>query len=598
MIAFRNRQLGSAAKEKMNFFNARSNILHRQFVARGFAGLMAIGALVVAVPNAEAWSREFCEAHWSSGHYAYKVNSASFPPRLQPLNTMTADQYLWWIQYGISQWKERTNGALVYPDYLGDTAVLANMNSADGTNLIAATTGCYQFDPYCAYYAVTQYPSISGCDPTTTIFESDVTFFDRNGSGFIQFRSLTNQEYHQNVPEQGFQGAMTHEAGHVFGLAHQPGAVMATPDPGQNLSRFPTGDDINGMRSAYPPSGNPGWFWRKLTPSGWSSQSASLPGWTYANPTAAIGAFGGTNASRVVVGCVGSDDLVYFTRASLPLGSGTTWTQSAASATIKSNRPPGIAARKNGSALWVAAWPNVWSYTSSPCPGATVEVSTNGFDSGALVNLPTVCTVQQIALTHDAQSDRFVMAYSRRNVTSIFGLNPQNDSLVMRTSSDGVTWSNEQPICSDGSGCAGGSRLLYGLDGVGIACGQFGRCLLTYHDDSGYDPMIKVRGFNVVAGTTSVDPASGGFPDRIQRTLPAAAAVDGFGLDSFLFAELWSTNPADWSHSRGALWVASSGTLPTTSWSWTNVNQKSKHAPALATGNQLYSDTYIFYTGL
>lgn len=126
--------------------------------------------LMLFTTPAQAWDwLDSDHATWPGGVYEYRVNKNSFPASLQG-NNMSADQYLWWINYGFSQWKERT-GSLVYGHYLGTTT--ATPNTTDGINAISAKTGCSAYSPGCTILARAHLVS----DFYDDFIEGDVTFF-------------------------------------------------------------------------------------------------------------------------------------------------------------------------------------------------------------------------------------------------------------------------------------------------------------------------------------------------------------------------------------------------------------------------------------
>lgn len=380
-------------------------------------------------------------------------------------------------------------------------------------------------------------------------------------------------------------GISVHEFGHILGLADSANNVMSGPTLGQNLARYPVGDDIKGARTLYYNSGQPQIYWRKLSSAGWSAQStAPLPGWTHMHVTSAIGASGSSNVSKVVVGIWGTDQKMYWSRADLPLSSSTSWSTVTVGSSYLSWRPPAVAARKTGTPLWVSAWSNQWDKTSDACPGVKIFVSTDAFSSGTIYSQSGICTVQTMALTHDPQSNKFVLAYVKRA-----GVNAENDKIYMTTSSDGVTWSAEVDVAN-----YTGSKL-YGFDAPGLACAPSGNCMLSYPYDGSNDPVLITRKFTVGSGGLSIESTWTYHPDKVQRTLPAAATSSG-GSDRFIFAELWSTDPADWAESIGAVWTSTSSVVPYSSFDWQGTGITTKHAPAIAAGSSLYDDTYIFYT--
>jgi hypothetical protein len=558
--------------------------------------------------------------HVSGGHWTYKVNSASFPPRLLG-NSMNANQYLWWINFGISQWSERT-GANIHGDYAGESTKLAQLNTSDGESTIVATTGCDPLDsPACTTLAYTYLYDVDGdggdqsswgtTPDYTDIAEADIVFFSGPSSpNNWQWSVQTNQVFSVSA-QADVLGLAVHESGHAYGYAHTTNDVMTPTFSGQNAWRYPTGDDITGANAVYGNTAHPTITWAKRTTSGWTQVTTNaLPGWTHQGPTAAIGAYNGTNASAVVVGIAGTDRLPYIAGAVLPLTASTVWTEFALSSTATTWRAPAIAARKSGTALWLAAWPNDWPFMcnlsgsscsggGTACPGATVAVSSDAFTTSQLYNIAGICTVNEIALTHDAQRDVFVMAYTKRSTTdqgTLYVANPINDSIVLRTSADGQTWSAETTVDVTSSG-----RHRYDIAGPGLACASSGACLLTWHADDSPDPTIVTAGFTVGSSglPSSLVPTTTTCTDRTQRTL-AAAATRYNNADYFLVNELYSTNPLDWAQSFGQSWTfeAASAPLPqgfcSTYYHVTGL--ASGHAPTIAGGIDLYTDTYIFWT--
>jgi hypothetical protein len=164
---------------------------------------------------------------------------------------------------------------------------------------------------------------------------------------------------------------------------------------------------------------------------------------------------------------------------------------------------PAVAGKSSGSPLWVAAWPlrKDLNYT---CPGIRVVTSTNEFTSLSSQLTLTDCTAQQVALEWNPQRQKFILMYVYQsplyqNFIQTPG-DPLNGAIIVRTSSDGVTWSS-------------GQLLGKSLSTPGLGCSNIGvnTCMMTqtnHGDFAGLQHPVGVNwGFNLnasaqVVGTT------------------------------------------------------------------------------------------------
>ncbi len=501
---------------------------------------------------------------WSGSAIHYSINLDSFAA-LTLDAAMTANQWVWWINYSASNWRDRTGTTLSFAYDGGTGAGWLD----DGISTVMATSGCSPSAGGCTILAETD-----DVIPwyTSDIVEFDVRFYQPPGV-------IWSVQGAGGNAQTDFPAAAVHEFGHVLNLAHSAGAAVMNQSQNATIARFPLDDDYNGALALYPTASQPTLYWRKLGSSGWGAETTSSgAGWTRMNPTAAIGA-GAAGASWVVTGNWGANKQVYFNRATLPLSSSSTWTTRTAGSTRLSLRPPAIAARKTGSPYWVAAWPVKWNLGTDPCPGASLLVSTDGFLTGTMVDNPSVCTVHEIGLTFDAASGRFVMLWVARDA----GNPAANNDVVMASSSvDGFVWT---PPASLG---------FRAFDTASIACGALGTCMVAYPKWDQNDAIIVTQG--AVVGTTGTVTLQGSttYPDRVQRLVTVGASSLA-GLSKFIFAEHWSTAQNDWSAGVGHLWTSESSNVPYSSYTWRDVGVSSPHASALATGTSFYDDTYIFY---
>lgn len=548
--------------------NTFSQVVRARSAGHGRAGHALVGACVAACLFCTGEARGYTVwkpgNEWEGNSIPYLINVSSF----SALSTgLTNEQIIWWLNWGISNWKEYT-GEQMWFDYGG------------------STNRGWQDDEYSVIMAA------SGCSPEggcTVLAETDLVvdwYYDTFDEFDIRFYAGPTQapfDWEVTPPSAGanmdFAGVATHEIGHALNLGHTANAWVMSPNILSTVDRYPTGDDYTGATEVQPPTLQ-GWIhWKKYSSTGWGTEStAAVPGWTRNSPKAAIGLIGTTPSA--CVGLRGANLRPYFYCAGLPLTNSSSWTGYSAPTNYYTYRPPAVAANKSA-AQWVAAWANRWNLRSTSCPGATVETSTDGFASVTMTNLSGVCTVQDIALTHNPYSGRYVMMWVNRSTSSA----SQNDRVYASTSSNGTTWSTPADLGFTSAAA------------VGIACAQSGECLLTAPSDSSIDSNIVTRRFRVDGPNYQVvvDSAVGTHSDRMQREISAAATRNGTA-DRFLFAEHWSSSQVEWALGKGHFWTSESSVVPYSSFIWAYANSDSFHAPALAAGTSIYTDTYLFYT--
>lgn len=535
-----------------------------EMVGRWFICWILFAPLLLFAQSGLAYSVWHPTKAWNVGSIHYRINLDSFAGLVTD-TPVSADQWIWWINYAASNWRDRT-GATLPLVYDGGTG--AGWLD-DGTSAVMATGSCSSSALGCDILAETDlvWPWYSN-----DLVEMDMRFYQSPGTTW-SVRTLGSSS------STDFPAAAVHEFGHVHNLNHTPGGGVMNISQAATTARIPLDDEYNGALALYPNSEYPTVYWRKLGAMGWGAETTSPgAGWTRMNPTAAVGAGAGVGESWVVTGNWGTNKQVYFSRATLPLSSSTNWTTRTAGSSRLSLRPPAIAARKAGSPFWMAAWPMKWNLRTDPCPGASVLISGDGFLSGSFVDRPQVCTVHQVGLTFDPGSGRFVMIWVNRDLENSYN----NDLVMASTSLDGVSWTSPKSL---------GFRAI---DTPSIACSAAGQCLLAYGKSDQNDPVIVTQSavvdslgeLNLQAFTTC--------PDKVQRPV-AVGASSLAGVPRFIFAEHWTNTQSNWSKGVGHLWTSESSAVPYTSFAWRDVGVDSPHASAIATGSSIYDDTYIFY---
>jgi len=541
--------------------------------------------------------------------YTYKVNPASSNITWNESNfTFSGNQLLWWVNYALATWKERTGANLTF-NYAGTTTTGCG-GLGDSTSTVAFQAGCNPFDnPPCSTLgceAPTCNQELPACSAAGTVCEADVCIF--GGA------SPNGYSVEDNMPAGALDlvGLVTHELGHAMGLGHEANTVMRQFDsPGSTRERYPFGDDITNLVTNS--DGAYGFrslkvYWSEYVKgssgTGWTT-GVSLPSSevTAFPPAAAIG-LSGTNTGRVVIGVIArSDQQIVLERADYPLSAASTWTQKYPQAVAcgsidgkcKSWRPPGIAARSTGTPLWVAAWTSRQAtWQAGTYKGIRVLYSTDGFDSWTFftdsqTGLGSALTIQQPALVYDSYAGRFVLVYVLQ--ADVSGSSVTDNTLFV-TTWDGNPAHNWTTPVSTGE---------MSIDAPSMACPPYGaNCLMALARGTSwtsgstllYDPTWVTRVFTVAAsdgafafGSTSLNTA------QIQRT-PMATKSTMFG-DLYWSAAQDSTDANQRSNGTGVVKTRQDYAIPQTS-SPVSSGITTDH-PAVVVSSPMQERTYLIY---
>ena len=325
-------------------------IASRLFRFSASGALMCIAAAAICPKAVLAFFPEGPPGYkWPGGVYNYRINVTSFQQYLGSLS-LTAAEVAYWIPYAMSAWRERTgiDGSLTL-NYVGTSTASNNTcTNHDGTNQVYVVNGCRGgLTPPCTTVAETKrwpWPPVG-----SPITEADTCVYG-GAAGPTAFSCLGGWRVRiDNFPndQKDLIGLLVHEFGHTLGLGHYNGSVMQTGayECGNILSRYPYGDDIDGMRSlyGYGLGGIPAAFWReKFASSPWSGEVAVTPADGVWPVLAAVGR-SGSGSKVVVTELSDTGNVIAFNRATYPLLASSTWT--APSATVNSWRTPAVAGR-------------------------------------------------------------------------------------------------------------------------------------------------------------------------------------------------------------------------------------------------------------
>ncbi len=219
-----------------------------------------------------------------------------------------------------------------------------------------------------------------------------------------------------------------------------------------------------------------------------------------------------------------------------------------------------MAARTTGTPLWMAAWTN--EQGTLGCPGTTVLVSGDVFDSGTLIGLPD-CTIHDPALTWDPSSGRFILLWINRTTGNAPQVN--NDRLFARTTFDGFNWTAPQDL------------VEWSPDAASAACYTNGDCILTYGEGRLNVPLVTTRRFRVVDHSTgfisTFNHSSTGISDyRTPSAAVHASAQFGSFSPEWMTGLHWSSSLVDYGRGHGTTWGARNFGNPMGAFSWQAIN--------------------------
>ncbi len=521
-------------------------------------------------------------AIFAGGKFSFKANVESFASSVDELD---ADRARWWILYAASQWKEST-GAGLHIAYDGDYTTHKNTcpKIGNGTSEIAMTDDCHDWDDLCAAIAKT--------DGIINPQETSKTEADICIRSDYKYRVATAHA----VDQRDLVSVLTHEFGHVFGFAHTPQgqqSIMTSGlDPFSTLRRYPFGDDIESIRKLYPPDPAMRVHWAAFDPEKeqWSAPVAG-PGWTRRHPTAVIGE-DDEGLPKIVVGVVGTDQALYWNRATWPLTPDSKWDGwSSWGPDFKSWHPPSIAIDHVQAGRWVMAWAK--PLQTAGCSGINIAQSEKAFKEGWLIELPDACTAHQPTIAYDSSSKYFVLMWvSGGEAGSKVG-----GMINYKISENGIKWS---PTGILGMLPIKGAKARYAIDAVDISCthsfSDVKGCLVSYAD-GGADPWVVVEHVTVSMYGVNVHSRMTNF-NRIARTPPIGIYIhldENSGYQHNLLGLHWTSSWTGLADSQAHLWATAQGAVPPSGLAYKQVTPApTEHTGAIASSPWLKTPFFMW----
>ena len=516
-------------------------------------------------------------ASWPGRALTYFVNETSFVNNLVGPG-LDATGYQWWIAWSWSQWRERAG---IDFDFTYGGTTNTGCNVANGISETAARVGCDPWGPApaCNSWART----FARRDPMdiNIIVESDTCVYQTIGPVTpvnIQWRVQTDGI---TTAEKDLPGVLVHEFGHGLGMGHTTGTVMQGNafGNGSTLSRYPFGDDIEGIQSLYPTRTGEYRRWKAYTAGSWGSETTVTTN-DVITPTEAVTALTSTGYKVISTFLRPSGGRVYFSRTAYPLTGASTWTQTFVDGDAW--RSPAVAGRWGGllSNLQVAAWP--LSPTTIACNGMRIARSTDAFATASFSTEAAICSAHSPALAYDYYSGRFVMIYVNQEGSG--SANPElTDRLYAVTSLDGVSWTAPQNL------------NIYSTDAPTLACYGVSDCIMGYARASTELPFQLTRHISVNPGSGAITMGSWAGSTNILQRRPGVFMLNSAGSSLYHMAMTWTTNLTSLANGLGRIWTTTSWANPISSFSWVNTSVDSPHGPSLTGIPAGGGDVYLFY---
>jgi len=552
---------------------------------RRLVATMFFSALMFALPGrASAFKLIGLPGYeWPGGVYNYRINVASFQNNLGSLN-LTASEVAYWIPYALNTWRERTgvDSSLTLNYVTTSTASNDTCTNHDGFNQVYVVNGCRDgATPPCTTFAQTKsWPLPPSSSP---IVEADTCVYG-GAAGPTAVPTCTGG---WRVRMDAFPstrkdliGLLVHEFGHTFGLDHPPSndTVMELESNGCGnvFSRYPTGDDIDGIRSQYgfAAGGIPEAFFREKVANGSWSAEVAVPSLDGVWPLQASVGRGGTGSTSKVVVTEVSDtgNTVAFNRANYPLTASSTWT-TGLNVTIDTWLPPAVSGRPNSHSstqIWSAAITKN-NQVNTTCNRIKTFVSNDAFTTHTGADLPLggnwgCGSNHEPAIAFDSYRGRFVLFFVRREVPDSL-VEQSNGKIHATTSLDGVNWT--APTDLD----------IWTNDAVDATCGMSleHTCMLTYIRSSANSPNLVNRYFNVDTNGNVVIGASNEVL-MFQEQTPAAGTYWPDSLLDFVIGSSFAANESDRSNNVYTQRVAADSNVPFTGFTYFNVTGSSRRS--------------------
>lgn len=520
-------------------------------------------ALLFGTGIASAFDRLPGDPEWPNDTWSFYIDADSFDDYIDPQATLslTESDYVWWVLYAASQWVVRGLADFEF-DYQGTTSSNCYGSIADGNETNADGMSVVGSRPSCS----------TDCTDRGRMLPVEL-----NGYGdFVEvdicmFSDGVTWDVESDLTDWDLIGSLTHEFGHAMGLDHTEDTTMHGGGfgTGNTIRRFLTGDDADGVRSIY----GTRTLDEYLLPFSMSTNAIgnifSKPGALNLPAAGAIALDGGSwYTLRATLNT--SQNALFVDRTPYPANSGSSWSNY--SLAVSSWLPPALAANDHASDQTISiVLPGDYTLYTGTCNGITSWTSTNLFASATSTTTGDICTSHSVGLAFDPGSDRWVLAYVGLYDNGSVNEGRQSE-IMMRTSSDGRTWSAMTELQTG----------FHTIDAPSIACNDTDGCVLSFADSSTDTPRPRNVAFHVGSSLEGYVPVIDSSQTESANFVARTPAMGVTSSGSFVQLLFWASSYHDHANGRSSLYSRTSATLPLSyPGGWTSLGDQSSITPTI-----------------